>query len=123
MIKLLVSANILPFLAALAEKVVDPSLLAMVGFLMLICGQMDHGGWHQIAEFLSSVLRRFQDIHKHRFNLLAHGSRKVRKRSSSSFPEVDNFSALAGRISAFPEDLSPLMLLFLNSVFGMISYQ
>ena len=48
-IKLFVEANILPFLAALAEKVVDPALLALIGYLMLFCGQNDSQDWYQIA--------------------------------------------------------------------------
>ena len=75
-------ANILPFLAALAEKVVDPSLLTKVSFLMLICAEVNHAH-SQISCFIASTLRRFQDIHQKRFNIVAHGSKKIRKRSAS----------------------------------------
>jgi hypothetical protein len=77
----LLAANILPFLAALAEKVVDQSLLSLILYFMLLVSRSSDESRREVVDFFCIVLRRLKDIHQQHFNLLSHGARKVRKRS------------------------------------------
>lgn len=76
--------DLIPFLAALAEKTVDADLIALIIYLLLMICSYKEGGKALVIDYLAIVLRRMDAIYEEHFNPIAHGVKKLRKKSLGS---------------------------------------
>lgn len=79
-----------PYLAALAEKTVDASLISTIVYLLLMVSQYREGGRAEAIGFLIIVFKRMEEIYQEHFNPVTHASKKIRKRSANFSKSQEN---------------------------------
>lgn len=72
--------------------------------------------------FIAIVFKRLQDIHNQKFNLLAHGAKKIRKKSSdlSNKKDLTELSSLIKRMELYKEDQNEIKFLLINFCLGTL---
>ena len=116
----LLEMQLLPFLAALAEKTVDPGLLSSTAYLLLMVTNYRPGGRTQAVDFLAVLFKRMQDIYQQNFNPITHGIKRTRRRSTGA-TEGEGFGQLVQKINRSREDMTQLAVLLLNFCLGTVS--